>query len=104
MQWAIRGCSTVSRRKPSGLRNNPAFEGEAPKLNEARGSSFVFFQPMRRDGANVDPLGSPRRGARSFPERFRKKCGLVVVAAGPVVLHVGTAFDEPTDGAAYEPT
>jgi hypothetical protein len=23
-------------------------------------------------------------------------------AAGPAVLHVGTSFDEPTDGAVYE--
>jgi hypothetical protein len=44
------------------------------------------------------------RGARAFPDKFRKKCGLVVVAAGPVVLHVGISFDESTDGAAYEPT
>ena len=71
---------------------------------EPPGSSFLYFQPIRRDGANVDPLGSPMRGARAFPEKFRKKCGLVVVAAGPVVLHVGTSFDEPTDGAAYDPT
>ena len=71
---------------------------------EPPGSSFFCFQPIRPDGANVDPLGSAMRGARAFPEKFRKKCGLVVVAAGPVVLHVGISLDEPTDGAAYEPT
>jgi hypothetical protein len=48
-----------------------------------------------------------RRGPRIRAKLFRN--GLLTVAlgrgaAGPVFLHVGTIFVEPTDGATYEPT
>jgi hypothetical protein len=74
-----------------------------------RGLSLVFYlrnpEPRTR-GVNVDPLGE-RLGARVLPEAFRIIFGLVIGAidaVGPVLLHVGTTFDEPTDGATYEPT
>src|SRR5258705_10427418 len=48
-----------------------------------------------------------RRGPRIRAKPFRN--GLLTVApgrgaAGPVFLHGGTTFVEPTDGATYEPT
>jgi hypothetical protein len=42
-------------------------------------------------------------GAKVFPNALRKVGALGRGAAGPVFLHVGTTFVEPT-GAAYEPT
>jgi hypothetical protein len=47
-------------------------------------------------GVNVDPLGE-LLGARVFPEAFPTVLGLVIGAAGLVLLHVGVWFVEPAD-------
>ena len=51
----------------------------------------------------VDRLGTRIR-AKLFRKVLRTIGTLGRGAAGPVFLHVGTTFVEPTDGATYEPT
>jgi hypothetical protein len=43
-------------------------------------------------------------GQRCPRRRYRRAGALGRGAAGPVLLHVGTAFVEPTDGHTYDPT
>jgi hypothetical protein len=69
-----------------------------------RNAGLSFYLPRRAprtERATVDRLGKTG-GVRVLPKAL-PTVGLVRKgAAGPAVLHVGTSFDEPTDGAVYE--
>ena len=65
--------------------------------------SFYLRTPEARMAGAVDRLGTRVR-AKVFRKVLPTVGTLGRGAAGPVFLHVGTTFVEPTDGAAYEPT
>src|SRR3982074_2434982 len=63
-----------------------------------------FFSLRTPDAPSVEAALGTRIGAKVLPKVLPTVGTLGRGAAGPVFLHVGTTFVEPTDGAAYEPT